>query len=418
MPLASAAYDSDLAESSISLSFCTVNHIHNRHGSCNTTVTVEITTGGFFTCAIRLRMISESLPVDRPYDVILGRETRDWFKLCSTGLEDNPDAAVRLSSLEQWLFFAASPKNAIHTQLSFSSEFLIYLFLGFLLRVSDLCLETSTSYSTIEDDQNNDFSDLQHAIGSDANRCCSFDFGSDAASSSKIYHNCNHDQSNSEVLTSFIEKDSQTIFELTGADDCEYLNSIENILTSIENMFKPSLLDLANSHGVKFNSTMSSEELKNIISDHLCKGCCFSSTYEGCLQVTSILNKKNYDKDVDRFDVRALLISHLSYLLPKIKLRPLRRLLSQHDISYSLQDNLSSLRRKLKTFIKSLKKGKCQEQKRADHLVKEKEKEDQHESRSLEIHNSWPQIVPQDLKKKVIEMFREETSSKTLSMFT
>jgi hypothetical protein len=50
--------------------------------------------------------------------------------------------------------------------------------------------------------------------------------------------------------------------------------------------------------------------------------------------------------------------------------------------------------------------------------VKQKEKEDQHESQSLEIHNLSPQIVPQDLKKKVIAMFDEETSSKTLLMFT
>jgi len=209
--------------------------------------------------------------------------------------------------------------------LSFSSEFLIYLFLGFLLKVSDLCLETSTSHSTIENDQNryvsrdhNIFSELQHAIGSDANRCRSFDSGSDAASSSKIYHNCNHDQSNSEVLTSFIEKDSHTIFELTGSDDCESLNLIENILTSIENMFKPSLFDLANSHGVKFNSKMSSEELKNILSDHLCKGCCFSSMYEGCLQVSSILNKKIMIKMIKlivlMLEPYLSLIYHICYL--------------------------------------------------------------------------------------------------------
>jgi hypothetical protein len=135
---------------------------------------------------------------------------------------------------------------------------------------------------------------LWHAIGSDANCCHSL---------SK-----NHDQSNS-------KKDYHTIFELPSTDDCETLGSIEKILTSIEDMFKPSLLDLANSHEVDFNSKMSSEELKIILSDHLCKAGCFSSTYKGCLQVTSVLNKKNYDKDVDRFDVRAVLISHLSCYL-------------------------------------------------------------------------------------------------------
>ena len=125
------------------------------------------------------------------------------------------------------------PLNAIqdHTPslLSFSSEFFICIF----HQVSDMCLETST-----KNDQDhyvsqacNNFSGLRLAIGSDANRCCSSISGADAASSSKI-----HDQSNSETLTSFIEKDSHTVFELTSADDCEALNSIENILTSIENV--------------------------------------------------------------------------------------------------------------------------------------------------------------------------------------
>ena len=130
--VASAVYDFELAESSISLYFCTVNHIYTRHGACNTSVTVEISTGGTFTCAIRLRMIYESESLDRPYDVILGR---DWFKFCSTGLKDNPDAAVRLSSPKQWLVFSASPINAIqsHTQFSFptSSEFFISFWVSY-----------------------------------------------------------------------------------------------------------------------------------------------------------------------------------------------------------------------------------------------------------------------------------------------
>jgi hypothetical protein len=52
--VASAVCDFELAESSISLSFCAVNRICTRHGACKTTVTIEITTGGFFTRAMRL----------------------------------------------------------------------------------------------------------------------------------------------------------------------------------------------------------------------------------------------------------------------------------------------------------------------------------------------------------------------------
>ena len=66
--VANAVYDSVLAESSISLSFCTVNHIYNQFGVCNTTVTVEISTGELFTCVIKLRIL-DMISLDHPYDV-------------------------------------------------------------------------------------------------------------------------------------------------------------------------------------------------------------------------------------------------------------------------------------------------------------------------------------------------------------
>ena len=81
-----ALYDSQLADL---LSFCNVIHLYHCLGVCNTTIAVA-------------------------YSIFLGC---NWFRMCSTGLEDNPEAAVHLSSLNQWLFFAASQVNAIYTQL-------------------------------------------------------------------------------------------------------------------------------------------------------------------------------------------------------------------------------------------------------------------------------------------------------------
>jgi hypothetical protein len=121
--VAIAAYDSQLAESLISYSFCSINHISHRSGVCNTAVTVEINTGELFTCAIKLK-VSDSLRVyqDHPYDVILGH---DWFIFCSTGLGSNPNAGVRLPISNQQLFSAASPINAIiHNTQFLSSKFI------------------------------------------------------------------------------------------------------------------------------------------------------------------------------------------------------------------------------------------------------------------------------------------------------
>ena len=49
---------------------------------CNTSVAVEIGIGEYFTCAIKLTV---SNSICNPYSLILGR---DWFNMCSTGLED------------------------------------------------------------------------------------------------------------------------------------------------------------------------------------------------------------------------------------------------------------------------------------------------------------------------------------------
>ena len=51
---------------------------------------------------IKLKVFDD---ICHPYSIVLGC---DWFKMCSTGLEDNPEAAVHLSLLNQWLFFTTS----------------------------------------------------------------------------------------------------------------------------------------------------------------------------------------------------------------------------------------------------------------------------------------------------------------------
>jgi hypothetical protein len=104
-----ALYDSRLAESCILMSFCSSNHLYHHLNVCDTTVTVEISRGKYFSSLIKLRVL-EGIASSHVYNVILGR---DWFEMCSTGLEDSPDAAVRLPSSDQWLIFAASPDNPV-----------------------------------------------------------------------------------------------------------------------------------------------------------------------------------------------------------------------------------------------------------------------------------------------------------------
>lgn len=104
------------------------------------------------------------------------------FRMCSTGLKDNLEAAVCLPWLDQWLIFAASPLRPC-----LSSKF--HFFKGsYSLILIHICCAS--------DDHSNS-SDFQYAVGLGVN-CCSTgseDSGSGAATSSNSYHN----QSNSEI---------------------------------------------------------------------------------------------------------------------------------------------------------------------------------------------------------------------------
>ncbi|KAJ7240296.1 hypothetical protein C8J57DRAFT_1527738 [Mycena rebaudengoi] len=48
----------------------------------------------------------------------------------------------------------------------------------------------------------------------------------------------------------------------------------------------------------------------------------------------------------------------LRQVAPTLKLRPLRRLLDMHDVSYSDKENVKKLRRKLQSFMRRLERGK------------------------------------------------------------
>ena len=91
---------------------------------------------------------------------------------------------------------------------------------------------------------------------------------------------------------------------------------------------------------------------------------------------------------------------------------PLRRLLTRHKIVFSLQDGLSCLRRKLKTFIRTLKKGESRYEKIKSQLAKEMKTEEEIENRRSEIHQSWPQLVPLALKKKLLKCFMNKRREK------
>ena len=238
-----AVYDPQQENPCVLLSFCRINRLSHRLGICRSAVAVELHTGKYFSCTMKLKVIDR---ISDPNNAILGR---DWFNLCSTGLEDQSDSAVRLLSSSQWLIFAASPFTAVRTQSPSCNSY-----------DKKICLASRPRDIIPE---------FEHTISSDAN-CGST--GSDASGPGAIISS------------------KKSFISTSIGEDCISVKSIGDILTSIENMSKPSLSTLAISHGIKNIAKLSLDHFKNILSDHICSGCCLNSTFEGCIQVMSIFD--------------------------------------------------------------------------------------------------------------------------------
>ncbi|KAF8202892.1 hypothetical protein BJ912DRAFT_920137 [Pholiota molesta] len=148
-------------------------------------------------------------------------------------------------------------------------------------------------------------------------------------------------------------------------------HTIHDFLSSLEDLRKPALLSIANSH-IEDSSGDASQTL------------------------------------ID-FKIRIL-----SQLAPKLSLRALRRILSQNSVAHNPNDSRPQLRRELKKFITRLKHGKRSEERRNETIAAEESLRARHQ----EILNTWPKIVQKDLKDKIINLFRKETSKDALATFT
>lgn len=75
----------------------------------------------------------------------------------------------------------------------------------------------------------------------------------------------------------------------------------------------------------------------------------------------------------------------LSYLLPRMKLRPIRRFLTSRNVLFSAKDGIAALRREMKKYILRLKAGKRSEERRNAQLALDAQNRE-------DLHRAWPQI--------------------------
>jgi len=189
-------------------------------------------------------------------------------------------------------------------------------------------------------------------------------------------------------------------------------NMVHDMFLAYERLTTEQLVDLVSSHGIDVQGGLVCENLREILMSHLSEGCCAfgRASNPGCLHVCN--EHLLLPKDV-RTDKRDLQCHLLKTVGPQMAVKPLRRLLRIHSVDYNSDDSLSVLRRKLSNYVSRLEKGKQHEDSVVDRDLSYRRREVLKD----EVRRSWPRKIGEDVKKRVREMFREQTSSECLARF-
>ncbi|KAJ6475844.1 hypothetical protein DFH09DRAFT_1109102 [Mycena vulgaris] len=137
-----------------------------------------------------------------------------------------------------------------------------------------------------------------------------------------------------------------------------------SVFNQLEDLPKGTLLALARSHGLGIDprpGCSSRDILKDAIMLHLSSGQCLRReglvSHLSCASLVSqFAGDRLQDQSEDSSTVLQLHI--LRQVCPILKLKPLRRLLELHDVSYVESDNVKRLCSRLKAFLTRLKLGK------------------------------------------------------------
>ncbi|KAJ6473354.1 hypothetical protein C8R47DRAFT_1294963 [Mycena vitilis] len=121
-------------------------------------------------------------------------------------------------------------------------------------------------------------------------------------------------------------------------EDESSVHSVDTIFDKFETLTRGPLLALAQSHGIRLKDTATRDQLRYAISHHLSTGSCTSregyTSYLACSSVESQLEPFTTQPGTAEDPATCLQIHLIRQIAPKLQLRPLRRLLDLHDVSY------------------------------------------------------------------------------------
>jgi len=189
-------------------------------------------------------------------------------------------------------------------------------------------------------------------------------------------------------------------------------DKLDTMLCGVETMGKQTLHHLCDQHDLNVDPKSDAESMKTTIVDHIASGGCQASTSSLC---SAADDEYHSTEPGANGDLEAYIINHAAHAKNvKPSKKTLRRILKSKGVEFNDDDEVGDLRRRLRSYLTTLRKAKRPEWDR-NHRA---EQESEHRHHLDKIREEWPQPAPMELKEDCVRNFRAATSSDSLRQFT
>jgi hypothetical protein len=193
----------------------------------------------------------------------------------------------------------------------------------------------------------------------------------------------------------------------------------ERLFDMFSKLKKDDLVAICLQHGLSHLKDAKVENLKDAIMKHVASGDCVPSSSSqpnipvGCHAVCQEYLSETASPG--RIDLQIFL---LSSHVKTMKASLLRRILNLYGIEYSSCDSVSRLRKHLKSYVSSLRRGKRTSDQHYAQIQRKDNQRIERDCNLSKIRAHWPQLISNRLKEKILQTFHDRTSPDALASFT
>jgi hypothetical protein len=229
----------------------------------------------------------------------------------------------------------------------------------------------------------------------------------------QVYPDANIDDALQNVQLQLISKRSQLVQQFSTDHPSGH------VFDGLDSLPLPSLVSLATLHGLSCHNP-SPSALRHPITTHFASGACGAQAMGAlsiaCQSVVAQMFPSYPSEAVTQEEFQQMLqIRLLSHLQPRLSRAVARRILTLHNVEFSMQDGPAKLRSLLGKYLKSL------DSKRSCYKSKQAKRDNKTEARAREstkLKEEWPQLISPGLKEKFKQYFNQLISKEALSTFT